>query len=128
MMGFDPFSMFSIFSMIFPVFFLVVFGIIAFSLFKGVKQWNFNNKQPVLTVSSKVVSKRTHVRRNAHNHNNHVHSTTSTKYYVTFEVESGDRMELHVSGNEFGHLAEGDYGKLTFQGTRYLGFDRWKDQ
>ena len=40
------------------------------------------------------------------------------------EVESGDRMELNLSGQEYGLLAEGDRGKLTFQGTRYLGFER----
>ena len=52
--------------------------------------------------------------------NNHIsHSTT---YYVTFQVESGDRMEMLVSGMEYGMLVEGDYGKLTFQGTRYLDF------
>lgn len=47
-----------------------------------------------------------------------------THYYVTFEVESGDRMELGMDGPAFGMLAEGDRGKLTFQGTRYLGFQR----
>ena len=50
-------------------------------------------------------------------------TTTSTSYYVTFQVESGDRMELPVSGREYGMLAEGDIGKLTFQGTRYLSFE-----
>lgn len=45
-------------------------------------------------------------------------------YYVTFEVESGDRMEFSVYGKEYGMLAEGDEGKLTFQGSRYLGFER----
>lgn len=53
-----------------------------------------------------------------------MHTTQSTSYYATFQVESGDRMELHVSGAEYGMLAEGDTGKLTFQGTRYLGFVR----
>lgn len=45
-------------------------------------------------------------------------------FHVTFQVESGDRMELPVSGREYGMLAEGDIGKLTFQGTRYLSFER----
>ena len=45
-------------------------------------------------------------------------------YYVTFQVESGDRMELTVSGSDYGMLVEGDIGKLSFQGTRYLGFQR----
>ena len=42
------------------------------------------------------------------------------RYYVF----CGDRMELHVAGHEFGMLIEGDRGNLTFQGTRYLGFER----
>ena len=48
----------------------------------------------------------------------------STAYYVTFEVASDDRMELRLSGSEYGMLAEGDRGQLSFQGTRYLGFER----
>ena len=47
-----------------------------------------------------------------------------TTYYVTFEVKSGDRMELPVQGHEYGMLVEGDFGELSFQGTRYLGFER----
>ena len=40
-----------------------------------------------------------------------------------FQVESGDRIEMSVSGSEYGKLTEGDEGKLTFQGTRYLQFN-----
>ena len=43
---------------------------------------------------------------------------TTTRYYVTFQVESGDRMEFSVSGR-YGLLV--DTGRLTFQGT-HLGF------
>ena len=32
--------------------------------------------------------------------------------------------ELKVQGTEYGMLIEQDKGKLTFQGTRYLGFKR----
>ena len=49
---------------------------------------------------------------------------TFTTYYATFQVESGDRMELEVDGSDYGMLVEGDIGKLMFQGTRYLGFER----
>ena len=49
---------------------------------------------------------------------------TFTTYYVTFQVESGDRMELAVDGEDYGMLVEGDRGRLSFQGTRYLGFER----
>ena len=33
-------------------------------------------------------------------------------------------MELRVNGREYGMIAEGDRGKLTFQGSRYLDFER----
>lgn len=108
------------FEIMFSLMFFLVFGMIAFTFIKGISQWNKNNQSPRLTVDATVVSKRQNV--SHHHHDNHVsHSTT---YYVTFQVESGDRMEFHVSGTEYGMLIEGDYGDLTFQGTRYLGFVR----
>ena len=48
----------------------------------------------------------------------------STSYYATFEAESGDRTEFAVGGEEYGLLSKEDTGLLTFQGTRYLGFQR----
>lgn len=83
-------------------------------------------KQPLprLTVDAKVIAKRTNVSHHRSGTNGHRHSRTSTTYYVTFEVQSGDRMELQLTGSEYGLLIEGDTGKLTFQGTRYLGFER----
>jgi len=108
---------------IFPLFFILVFGIIIYTFYKGIKEWNYNNQQPVLSVDAKIVSKRNHTSRNISNDNIH-HNHTSTTYYITFEVESGDRMEFHVSAKEYGILAEGDIGKLTFQGTRYHKFER----
>lgn len=118
----SPFDMFSIMPVIFPIFFIFVFGMILLQVFRGIKQWNYNNQQPVLTVASTVVTKRSHASRHRRNH----HTSSSTRYYVTFEVESGDRMELHVLAKEYGMLVEGDVGKLTFQGTRYHSFERIK--
>ena len=63
--------------------------------------------------------------RDSHNGANDMdYCTTDTTYYVTFQVESGDRMELRMTGRDYGMLFEGDHGTLHFQGTRYLGFDR----
>ena len=119
--------MFAVFPIIFSLMFLLVFGVVIFGLIKGINQWNKNNHSPRLTVPATVVAKRTNVSHHHHNHGvDHVghHTSTSTSYYVTFQVESGDRMELHMAGNQYGLLVEGDRGKLTFQGTRYLGFER----
>ena len=119
--------MFSIFPIIFSLMFLLIFGVVIFGLIKGISQWNKNNNSPRLTVPATVVAKRTNVSHHHHNHGlDHVghHTSTSTSYYVTFQVESGDRMELHMAGNQYGLLVEGDRGKLTFQGTRFLSFER----
>ena len=114
------------FDFMFSLVFLLVVGVFIAVAVKGISQWNKNNNSPRLTVPATVVAKRTNVSHHHHNHGTgHVgHSSTSTSYYVTFQVASGDRMELHVSGYEYGMLAEGDYGDLSFQGTRYLGFAR----
>jgi hypothetical protein len=116
--------MFNIFPIFFVIIFIIVIGSFLVAAVTGVKEWSHNNEQPKLTVNAKIVGKRQNVTHHNHNTGDHMHRTTSTTYYVTFEVESGDRMELAVSGNQYGMLIEGDNGKLHFQGTRYLGFDR----
>lgn len=105
--------------------FIVVIGTFIFAIFSGIKQWRKNEQSPRLSVPAIVKTKRTNVSRSTHHNDNshHTHST-STSYYATFEFESGDRLELQISGTEYGQLAEEDYGVLTFQGTRYLGFKR----
>lgn len=127
MIGFggDPgFGMtFSFMQVMVPLMFVLVFGFMIVTLVRGVGEWNKNNHSPKLTVPATVVSRRTAVFH--HHHGNEMHHThTSTSYYAIFQVESGDRMELAVSGAEYGMLAEGDRGMLTFQGTRYLNFRR----
>lgn len=117
---------FAFFEIIFLLMFIMFFGIFIAVMVKVISQWNKNNHSPRLTVPATVVAKRTNVSHHSHNHGNGgmPHTTHSTTYYVTFQVESGDRMELCVAGHEFGILIAGDRGLLTFQGTRYLGFVR----
>ena len=114
--GFDV--TFSIMRIMVPVIFVLVFGIIIVTMVRGVGEWNKNNQSPKLTVPVTVVAKRSDVHRGIET----MHTFTS--YYVTFQVESGDRMEFEISDMEYGMLAEGDRGMLTFQGTRYLNFHR----
>ena len=107
---------------------IVVIGSFIVMAVRGTAQWHRNNQSPRLTVEAELVSRRTEVstfHHGGHNGTDMCH-TSSTTYYVTFQVDSGDRMEFSVSGQEYGLLAEGDRGKLTFQGTRYLGFEREK--
>jgi len=100
-----------------PILMLIV---IVSSLVSSFRQWNKDNHSPKLTVPVTVVGKREDYRRRRNGN----HTSHRTYYYVTFQVESGDRMELRLQGNEYGLLVEGDRGNLTFQGSRYLGFAR----
>ena len=116
---------FELFGIMFAVVFLLFVITFVMVIVKGIGEWNKNNHSPRLTVPAAVVAKRTNVTRHrSGGANDHHHYHTSTTYYVTFEVESGDRMELQMTGQEYGLLIEGDKGELSFQGTRYLGFER----
>lgn len=118
---FMPWGFWDFGGIMFSLFFIIFFCIFGFVIFKLVAQAIKNNKSPRLTVLSIVVGKRTQVSGGGAVNNV---SSSSTWYYATFQVESGDRMELLVGGVEFGQLAEGDKGKLTFQGTRFIHFER----
>ena len=123
--GLGGFGGFGMFNIMFTIVFLLVTVTFVVILVKGISEWNKNNHSPRLTVPATIIAKRTNVsRRRNGGANGHHHHHTSTTYYVTFQVESGDRMEFHISGQEYGLLIEGDKGNLSFQGTRYLGFER----
>ena len=107
------------------VFAILLIGGIGRALFV----WIRNNHSEKQTVDARVVTKRMKVSGHGHtmmNRNtamNMMGSSTYTRYFVTFELEKGGRLELGVKDAEYGMLAEGDRGTLSFQGTRYLGFE-----
>ncbi len=91
--------------------------------------WNKNNHSPRETGKARVVTKRMKVSgMGGHRLRSDIMadttSSTTTRYFVTFELENGKRLEFRVNDGEYGMLAEGDSGELTWQGTRYLGFER----
>ena len=104
---------FFLFSSLITIAVFVIFGIV---LFRIVSEWHKNNQSPRLTVEATVVAKRQHI--------SHSEDSSHTTYYATFQFESGDRLELAVPRTQIGYLVEGDNGKLSFQGTRFLGFER----
>lgn len=119
-------SVFGMFDAIFPILFtlmfVTVFAVIIAVLISGISRWNKNNHSPRLTVDASVVTKRTSMHHTGGTEPA-MHST-HTSYYATFQFPSGDRLELPLPSSEYAYLAEGDSGKLTFQGTRFLEFER----
>lgn len=121
-------------TLVFELFFLMAFAIIAAfiaaNLVRDTKEWNRNNHLPRLTISCKIVEKRAEVcytQRTVGGDANDVtrmQMVSCTTHYVTFQSEDGEQMEFSVDGREYGLLSEGDFGKLSFQGTRFLDFER----
>ena len=107
-----------LFDMLLPLMVVTIFafaiGVFARVLVKDIRTNRKNNAAPRVTAGATVVTKRTQVR------GDHAHTT----YFATFQFESGDRLEMQIPHDRFGYLVEGDKGELTFQGTRYLDFQR----
>ena len=122
------------FDFIFPLMFVLVFTLVAatfvVTLVRGASEWSRNNRSPKLSIEATCISKRTEVTHHrepvagdvsgAHGYT----QSSDTRYYAAFEASSGDRMEFRIPGPEYGMLREGDTGSLSFQGTRYLSFER----
>lgn len=106
----------------FIVFFVLIAGtilvFISVAIIKGIRTWLSNNASPLLTRPAKIIGKRTETSGGQND------TRVSTYYYITFELQDGERLEFHVRGNEYGLLIEEDTGMLTFQGTRFKGFNR----
>lgn len=112
-----------------PIIFIIVIGTIIFQAVRGIITWNSNNQSPIRSVEARVTSKRADIKRHNNVHHgpggiHHNHPSTSTTYYVTFQFDSNQRLEFRISGKEYGQLAEGDSGKLSYQSSRYLDFER----
>ncbi len=114
--------MFTIVPVIIGIGFAAIFFMVIGTFVSSAKQNRRNNASPVLAVPAVMVTKRTDMRRSSAHGDGMAH--TYSRYYATFQVESGDRMEFQVQDTDYGLLVEGDRGKLTFQGTRFLKFER----
>lgn len=116
---------FHAFEGMFTLVFVLVIGLFIYAVVQAIARKQKNDASPRLTVLARVVSRRQEVTHHARNMNDGVyHTSSTTRYFVTFQVESGDRLELELDGSDFGMIAEGDEGRLSFQGTRFLDFQR----
>ncbi|MBS7175085.1 DUF2500 domain-containing protein [Massiliimalia timonensis] len=108
--------------------FIVLFAIVLFVILVVlIKQWRRNSRAPKLIVTAKVASKHIQtscrIRRGSSSIS---HRTKVYWYFVTFEAEGGVLLEFSVNKRVYVSLKEATSGKLTFQGTRYLGFESAK--
>ena len=58
--------MFMLFEFMFPIIFVMVFGMIIFQFVTGIGTWHKNNQSPRLSVSATIVSKRENITHHGH--------------------------------------------------------------
>ena len=95
-------------------FVVVLIGVVVAVVVLAVVRSRKDSTSPVVVVPARLVAKRQSFSGNS----------GTTRYFVTFELETGSRAEFGVDGPMYGQSAEGDFGQLSFQGTRFLWFQR----
>lgn len=85
---------------------------------------------PRTAVQAGVIDKKENISRTQHPLNNDLTgasgftTSTRTSYEVTFQLSGGERKTFTVERAVYELLLEGDYGTLTYQGPKYIGFER----
>ncbi len=110
------------FTFFFVLILVLIAGTFLYVITKSLSAWSANNAAERLTVPGRVVAKRTQVSGGSGD------SSAFTRYYATFEFEDGGRTELPLTGPQYGLLVEGDFGELTYQGTRFIDFVRMRKE
>ena len=111
---------------LFAVLFLIASGGIAAIIVTGVVRKKRNDRAAQTTVDASVLEKHTTVQRHpvagdttgAHGY------TRFTSRHVTFLTADRAQRTFEVDETVDDALTEGDIGRLTYQGTRFVGFVR----
>ena len=117
---FSPFGNFmaSAFPIFFGIIFIAIISIIILTIVSNIKQYAANKSKPVETLPARIIAKRPHTWGGTGDTSAH------TSYYMTFEIENGERLEMPVNDHLYGMNVEGDTGMLTHQGTQMISFQR----
>ena len=120
--------MYDTMDLIVPILIIAAIAVIILAFFKSMKEINDNKKAPLLSVPAKVAGKRTDIiKRNQPNAGDlsGAHGYTvvmNTTYYVSFEIEDGERKEFIVDHSIYNTLLEETKGTLSFKGTKFISF------
>lgn len=110
----------------FIIMFSVVIGFIAVVV---VRQWIKDKHSPrvvtLATITDKPIEKR-RIRRPRTSSAPGMKTHIMYIYYVIFDLEGGDHLKLQVSKAKYDKLKKGTTGKLTFQGKKYISFEKTK--
>ena len=99
---------------------LIALFVPSFLLKKNIK------KCPPITIYVKVLSKRTEqnmrVSGSSINGSGSTDGFSYTTYFITFEFNNGERLEISVPQNVYGTIFPGDTGNLTYKHFKNINF------
>ncbi len=100
--------------------------IVGLSLIIVVRQWWKNRYSPLIVTQATILDKRIekHYIRSKRSAGIGYRTRKVMIYYITFNLEGGEHIELRTDESVYSELQSGDYGKLTFKGSKYMGFVR----
>lgn len=94
--------------MVLVVIFLIIIVIICMADANTIICWFKNNRAPVHSMCASVLTK----------------EINENKYYVCFGLEDGQMKRFSIDYYAYIFLKEGEKGILTYQGTRFIRYDR----
>ena len=94
--------------MVLVVIFLIIIVIICMVYANTIICWFKNNRAPVHSMGASVLTK----------------EINENKYYVCFGLEDGQMKRFSIDYYAYISLKEGEKGILTYQGTRFIRYDR----
>ena len=113
---------------------LIHFGILCVILLAtvfAIRKFGTVNSYPVYCVRAVVTNKKpsnfctnTAYSNNQYLNNKNAYTSCCSPHFVLFQDEAGTNIELTLSKHEYDMLLEGDIGKLTFKGNKFLAFER----
>ncbi|OWR27120.1 hypothetical protein CDO73_22985 [Saccharibacillus sp. O23] len=118
--GGDPLWFTIPFFLIILLIFAVVIFVIVWAIVKSAREKRNNEAAGHSATAARVFGKREEMRGGGE-------TRIRTTYYLTFELEGGERKEFEVPSELYGLTAEGDTGTLRFMGTKFEGFDRHRN-
>lgn len=104
----------NIISLILPfIFYYAIYRFIKIAIGGGIA--------PRRTVDAMIVKKRLSCEQ--HHHGVEVFTNHErTNYFITFQLERNNRIELQVKESQYDLLFDGERGKLTYRGKRFIRF------
>ena len=95
----------------------VTMGVFIVLCLDNVITWYKNNHAPIEVVHAIVCDKKRNMTLNGL-------SATLNTFYASFRLENGEVKEFPIDSVAYYGLEEGQSGELTYQGSRFLRYDR----